>query len=184
MRLTFSPVGSGTVATPASIRCSMNRPRQNLPQLRTYSGISLQHRLPKTLRGGAVQVVRTKSAFLDCRAKPAGDRFVFAQRESRVALRGQSLHESLPMRPRPSRLISPFAASNPRGTSYASPFVLAKGEATGFGGSDRQRIRAASLVASRFDRRRNPSRGEVQIGAVNRVAKPQQLPSRHSRPTL
>ena len=91
----------------------MNRPRQNLPQMRTYSGISLQYRLPKTLRGGAVQVVRAKSALLDRGAKAAGDRFVFAQRELRVALRGQSLHEALPMRPWPLRLTSPRAASNP-----------------------------------------------------------------------
>src|SRR5208283_2960885 len=53
----------------------------------------------------------------------------------------------------------PSRSQDSVGTSYASPLVLAKGEATGFGGSDRQRIGAASLVASRFDRQRNPSRG-------------------------
>lgn len=69
--------------------------------------------------------------------------------------------------------------------SSACPFVLAKGEATGFGGSDRERIKSPSLVASRLDRRRNLSRWEVQFaaGAVNQVAN-QRLPPRRSRPTL
>jgi hypothetical protein len=49
-----------------------------------------------------------------------------------------------------------FRRQNSSRLSYASPFVLAKGAV--FGGSVRQRIRATSLVTSRFDRQRNPSR--------------------------
>ena len=60
------------------------------------------------------------------------------------------------------------------GTSYASPLVLAKGEATGFGGSDRQRIRGASSHPGPIGGA--TSRVQVQIGAVDRVAKRQQLP--------
>ena len=95
----------------------------------------------------------------------------------RVALRTQSLQKGFAMRPLAIPPHQPFRRQNSSRLSYASPFVLAKGEATGFGGSDRQRIRAASLVASRFDRQRNPSRGVQIVSAVNRVAKRQQLPA-------
>jgi hypothetical protein len=52
--------------------------------------------------------------------------------------------------------------------AYASLFVFAKGEATGWGGSDRRRIRPASRVPPRFNRRRTPSR----VNAERRQTEP------------
>src|SRR5271163_308466 len=70
------------------------------------------------------------------------------------------------------------------GMSYASPLVLAKGEATGFGGSDRQRIRAASLVASRFDRRRKPLARGFKSAPPTESLSVSNSPPRRSQPAL
>ncbi len=68
-------------------------------------------------------------------------------------------------------------------TCLSSRLVLAKGRATGFGGPNRQRIRATSLVASRFDRRRNPSRRGSLAPSPESLNVSNSAP-RRSRPTV
>lgn len=72
-----------------------------------------QHRVLEALRGGGVEVADPKTAFLDCVAEPARYRPILLNRDCRVALRRESFQKSLTMRPRPSRLISPFVARIP-----------------------------------------------------------------------
>src|SRR5208283_5870237 len=152
------------------------------PRLNVFGNL-LQHRLPKTLCGSTVQVVRAKCAFLDRRAKPVGDRFVFAQRESRVALRGQSLHEGPPMRPWPLRLTSPRAVRIP--WERHMPLLSCWRKARPLVSEDQ--------IVSESEPLRSSHPGSIgsatpRVGsdrrAVNRVAIPQQLPPRRSRPTL
>src|SRR5271155_4057041 len=78
------------------------------------AGDPAQYRVPKAFHSGAIEVTDPKSAFLDCLAQPAGYRPISLDRSCLVALRPEPLQKSFAMRPRPSRLISPFAARIPR----------------------------------------------------------------------
>jgi hypothetical protein len=78
------------------------------------AGDPAQYRVPKAFRGNPIEITDPKSAFLDCLAQPAGYRSIFLDRDCCVALRTQSLQKGFAMRPRPSRLVSPFAARIPR----------------------------------------------------------------------
>jgi hypothetical protein len=125
--------------------------------------------------------------FLDGRAERAGDRFVSAQCTERVALPAESLQETLGHEPKAMLPRQSRRRQNVSRMPFASPLVCAKGKATGFGGSDRKRIRRASspLVASRVIGGAALRIREVQIGgAINRVAKYQQLPPQRSRPPV
>jgi hypothetical protein len=82
------------------------------------------------------------------------------------------------MRPRPSRFISPSAAIIPRDCHMPLPSSWRKARPA------RQRIRAASLVASRFDRRHNPSRGFRSSAPSTESLSVSNSPPRRSRPTL
>jgi len=73
-----------------------------------------QDRVPEALSGRNIEIADPKAAFLDRVAKPAGYRPVFLDRDCSVALRGEPFQEGFAMRPRPSRLISPFVVRIPR----------------------------------------------------------------------
>jgi hypothetical protein len=79
----------------------------------------------------------------------------------------------------------PFRRRESSRTSYASSFVLAKGEATGFGGSDHQRIRDASFVTSRFRLvGATPRVGKFRLAPSTESLSVSNSPPRRSRPTL